>query len=986
VANDSTPAPPPDDNEVRGEVGVFPIVGVGASAGGLEALTTLLQALQVDGVAFVVIQHRSPQHESLLAQLLARSARMKVVEITDGVNVQPNLIYLAPAGAQVALLGRALHLVPSSSRLPIDFFFRSLAEELGTQAIGIVLSGMGSDGTFGLQAIKEHGGICLAQSPETAKFDGMPRSAIEARVVDAVLAPEALADELASLSRHPYLRPGPRPPSAGMNKLYVLLRDAFGHDLSGYKENTIGRRIERRMAVSKIAKLDDYLRLVQAHPQELATLYRDLLINVTSFFRESASFTYLETRVLPRIVSRKRSGEPIRVWVPACSTGEEAYSIAMCLLEVLGASPSDLPVQIFGTDIDAEAVERARRGFYPQNIESDVSAERLTRFFTKVEGGYQVGRRVRDTVVFSIQDVAKDAPFSRMDLVSCRNLLIYMQAPLQKRVLATLHYALQNDGYLLLGSSETVGDAADLFSIVDRKTKIYEKKAIGTATPFHFASSAPRTPSSAPADPAPAMDRRPVVTAQQLADRRLLEQYAPPSVLVTEDLDVLLFRGDTAAYVAPASGAATLNLMRLIRPELHLDLWQALEKAGKGDAPARQPPICFETRVGDKLARHNVSIEVAPLRLPKAQGRCLLVLFHEVPDSPQATARGPDPSPSLTPLARADERAQALEQELSATKEFLQSTIEELESSNEELKSTNEELQSANEELQSTNEELESSKEELQSTNEELSTVNDELQRRLGDLARRDSDLSNFLRAVRDPMLVIDGSGRLRHFSDQAAELLALRPSDMGEGIETLRHRLGGAKFDRALARSVERIAPVTEEILAFDNRWYALTARPYATAQGTLDGALVSLVDIDAGKRSAERRLDVSAYAEKVLPAVLHPLVMVDEQQRVMWANAAFYSAFQVDAEATLGNLFHNLGTGQWAHPDLRRRIDDVLQRGEPFHDFLIEHDFAGVGERQMRVSGSRVKDVGEGGSVALLSIIAVAASPRQGGARATS
>ena len=960
-------------------LGAFPIVGIGASAGGLEALTALLHAIQFDSMAFVVIQHRAPQHESMLAELLARSTRMKVVEITDGVVVEPNRVYLAPAGAHVALLGRALHIVQSDSRLPIDFFFRSIAEELGEHSLGVVLSGMGSDGTFGLQAIKEHGGICLVQSPETAKFDGMPRSAIDARVADAALAPADLAEELAAIGHHSYLRAGPRPKSTGMNKLYVLLRDAFGHDLSSYKENTIERRIERRMAVQRIATLEDYLRLVQARPEELATLYRDLLIHVTSFFRDAATFEFLGSTVLPRIAARKQSGEAVRVWVPGCSTGEEAYSIAIEVLEVLAGSGADTVVQIFGTDIDGEAVERARRAVYSANIERDVSAERLARFFVRTDTGYQVGRRVRDLTVFSVQDVAKDPPFSRMDLVSCRNLLIYMQPALQKRVLATLHCALRPDGFLVLGSAETVGDAADLFSIVDRKTKVYEKKAIATATSLLLTP----TPSTGAATPSPVSvrDRRPVITAQQLADRRLLDHYAPASVLVTEDLDVLLFRGDTAAYVAPASGAASLNVMRLVRPELHIELWRALEQARKEDQIVREAPVRFETRLGDAVAWHNVSIEVAPLKLPEAQGRCLLVIFHEVSDGSAVADGG---APPVGDRARIeDERIRELERELNATKEFLQSTIEDLESSNEELKSTNEEMQSANEEMQSTNEELETSKEELQSTNEELSTVNDELQRRLANLARRDDDLSNVLRSVRDPLLLVDASGHLRQFSTAAADLLGLGPNDLGRDVEFLRSRLGGVHVERIVERCVQRIAAVTEDLLAFNSRWYTLTARPYSTRQGALDGALVTLVDIDASKRADEVMLDVSIYAEKMLPAIPHPLVMLDEQERVVWANAAFFTAFQVDAPSTIGNLFHNLGNGQWAHPGLRAKIGRLLRDGEAFHDFVIEHTFEAIGARRMQLSGGRV-EAAKRSPIALLSIVEVSRGPAGGDADA--
>jgi two-component system CheB/CheR fusion protein len=962
-----------DSSMTHAGLGTFPVVGIGASAGGVEALTAFLHAVEFDSMAFVVVQHRSAHHESRLAELLARATRLKVSEIADGVRVEPNQVYVAPAGAHVAILGRVLHLVQSNSRLPIDFLFRSLAGELGEQAVGIVLSGTGSDGTFGLQAIKEHGGICLVQSPETAKFDAMPRSAVDRRVADTALAPDALARELASITRHPYLRPGPRPKLAGLHKFYGLLRETFGHDLSGYKENTIERRVERRMAVQKIEKIEEYFRLVQTHPDELATLYRDLLINVTNFFREPATFSFLETAVLPRLVSNRRAAEPIRVWVPACSTGEEAYSIAICLLEALGERASEVPVQLFGTDIDVEAIDRARRGFYPPNIETDVSVGRLGRFFVKAEGGYQISRRVRDLVVFSVQDVADDAPFSRMDLVSCRNMLIYMQAPLQKRVLATLHYALRPDGFLFLGSSESVADGSDLFAVVDRKTKVYEKKANATVAQHHASERRVSGVISVAAPERP-MNRVPATTsAQALADVRLLEKYAPPSVLVTADLDVLLFRGDTAAYVSPASGEATLNVMRLIRPELHPELWRAFETARKGDAPVRLPPVRFEGRIGGKIAAHNTSIEIVPLRPAESQDRFMLVIFHEVRDGSTASA---EPVAPPSPLAE-DDRMKALEQELTATREFLQSTIEELESSNEELQSTNEELQSANEELQSTNEELEASKEELQSTNEELSTVNDEFQRRLADLARRDSDLTNVLRSVRDPILFVDGGGHLRHFSYAAADLLDLAPGDVGRPVDFLRSRLGGIPLDRIVARSVERLSPITEDLMAFNSRWYALTARPYATAQGSLDGALVTMVDIDTDKRTAELTINVSAYAERMLPAILHPLVMLDEKNRVAWANASFFSTFRVDAAKTVGNLFHNLGTGQWAHPRLREHIGMVFRSGEAFQGFLVEHDFEGLGARRMMVSGSRIQGVDRGGSVALLSIVDVS-SPR--------
>ncbi len=953
----------------------FVVVGIGASAGGLEAISALLDGVDFDHMGFVIIQHRSVQHESALVEILSRATRMKVETVTDGMTVEKNHFYVAPAGAQVAILRGKLHLVQTTSRLPIDFFFRSLAEDRGPRAVGIILSGMGSDGTFGLKAIKEHGGICLVQAPETAQFDSMPRSAIEAGVVDSALAPSAIGPALAEMAKHPFLvaPSGHRPQPAGMQKLYVLLRDAFGHDFTDYKQTTIERRIERRMAVQRVDRLDDYLRLVHAQPDELKKLYQDLLINVTCFFRDPGAFEAIERAVIPRLVARRAPRDPLRVWVPACASGEEAYSIAICLLEALGANAAGVPVNIFATDIDADAIERARHGVYPLNIEQDVPTERLERFFSKEENGYRISRRVRDLVVFSVQDITKDAPLSRMDLVTCRNMLIYMQAPLQQRVLATLHYALKPDSFLLLGTSETIGDALDLFAIADRKVKLYTKKSM--ATGLHLTRGM-IVPSSTPVTRTH-VERRPLITAQQLADRRLLDKYAPASVLVNNDLDILLFRGDTGPYVSPAIGQATLNLMRLVRQELHIDVWQALEQARKTGIAARKPAIVLETTVGDQVLSRKVAVEVAPLVLPEGQGTCWLVLFHDIPSATTITPG--DAATADSAHLDHDGHTRTIEQELVATKEFLQTAVEELESSNEELKSTNEELQSSNEELQSTNEELETSKEELQSSNEELSTVNDELQHRIVDLTRRDNDLLNLLRSVRDPLVVVDAEGRLRRFTDAAAELFRLVSDDAGRSVAYLRPMLGGLDIERMIARAIERVEPITEDAVAVNGRWYAVTTRPYATARGAIDGALMVLIDIDDKKRSSQAAVDIGHYADKLLPAILHPLVMLDDQQRVLWANAAFFSTFAVSPADTIGNLFHNLGSGQWAHPRLRQRITSTLTDGKSFDDFLVEHEFESVGKRTKKVSGSLVRGLDDDAKVVLVSIVDTSATPER-------
>lgn len=563
-----------------------------------------------------------------------------------------------------------------------------------------------------------------------------------------------------------------------------------------------------------------------------------------------------------------------------------------------------------------------------------------------------------------MQDVTKDAPLSRMDLVTCRNMLIYMQPRLQQRVLATLHYALKPDSFLLLGTSETIGDAIDLFAIADRKVKLYAKKSM---TGLHLTRGMV-VPSSTPLTRTH-MERRPLITAQQLADRRILDKYAPASVLVNGDLDILLFRGDTGPYVSPAMGQATLNLMRLVRQELHIDVWQALEQAKKTGNAVRKPPIVLETTIGDQVLSREVAVEVAPLVLPEGQGTCWLVLFHDI--SSPTTITAVDATPPGSAGDDHERHARTIEQELVATKEFLRTAVEDLESSNEELKSTNEELQSSNEELQSTNEELETSKEELQSSNEELSTVNDELQHRIVDLTRRDNDLLNLLRSVRDPLVVVDADGRLRRFTNAAAELFGLVSDDAGRSVAYLRSMLGGLDIERMIARAIERVEPMTEDTVAVNGRWYAVTTRPYATARGAIDGALIVLVDIDASKRSSQVAVDVGHYADKLLPAIPHPLVMLDDQQRVLWANAAFFTMFHVTAADTIGNLFHNLGSGEWAHPRLRQQINSALHEGKSFDDFLIQHEFASTGKRTKKVSGNLVRGLDDDAKVVLVSIV---------------
>ncbi len=960
-AADTPPPSAANDGEAPPESS-FLVVGIGASAGGLEAVVSLIASLSVDGMAFVVVQHLAPDHVSLLPAILGRSSRLPVAAIADGMRVEPNRVHVAPPNASVGLLNDVFHLLSPSSPLPIDAFFRTLAEDKGPRAIGVVLSGMGSDGTQGLREIKARGGLAFAQDRESAKYDSMPASAQESGVVDRVLTPQGIAAELMAISKHPYMARSPQQaPVLGdrdeLGKLFVMIRSAYGNDLSLYKQSTVNRRVERRMALQQISKLTDYIRHVQEHREELAALYQDILIGVTSFFRDVEPFEMLQRVILPQVLERKAPSASIRVWVPACSTGEEAYSIAIVLLELLERSMHRHRIQIFATDVDEDAIAHARRGMFPRGIETDVSKERLERFFLRTGEGYQVGRQLRELLVFSLQNLTTDAPFSRMDFVSCRNLLIYLQPPLQKKVLRLLHYALVSDGILLIGNSETVGDSAALFSLLDRKNKIYVKRNLPASDMLDVRGALELATTESYS--AGGHERGARATAQQIADRKLVERYGPPSVLVNENLDVLQFRGDTGRYLSPAPGAAALNLLKLLRPELHVEVWRAIQGALETNAPTQTPPLMLMRDGEDGRA---VAIEVFPIHEPDTKSRCLLVVFEDRPSQSE-------PAP-VEGTEGADARLRNLEKELAATKEYLQSTIEELETSNEELKSTNEELQSANEELQSTNEELETSKEELQSANEELLTMNDELEHRMRDLRRASSDLDNLLLSVHEPVLFFDSRRLLNRASDGAQNLLRLNKESVGRPLAELKASFAGADIEEAVRTTTERLVETSRQA-RIQGRWYEIRVRPYRSAGGIVDGAVVVLRDIDVEKRREELVLDVETYAAKVLTALPQPLAIIDRQLRVLWVNEPFLATFRVDAHATVGNLLQNLGSGQWAHPKLREVIEAALAHGHPFHEFRIEHEFEAIGHRVMRVSGSVVTGIAGPDRVVLLTII---------------
>ena len=834
-----------------------PVVGIGASAGGLETLNTFFSTLPPDSsMAFVVIQHLSPQHKSIMAALLNKQTRMPVDQIADGMKLEPNHVYLNPPGKNVAIFKSSLQLLEpiksSAINMPVDFFFRSLAEDQGENAIGIIFSGTGSDGAQGIRAIKGEGGMAMAQQPETAKYDGMPKSAIATGLVDFILPVEKMPEALIHYVRHPVLLPLDKikfaaPPVKHLiQKVFALIRSATGHDFSHYKPKTIARRIERRLAVHQINKLSDYVLYLQKNPAEIDLLFKNLLIGVTSFFRDPETYDVLTKQILPELLIKKAPDESIRFWVAGCSTGEEAYSLGMILSEAMESANKHFGIQIFATDIDAAALDTARRGSYPASIGSDVSRERLDRFFIKEPGAFKVKKRLRDMVVFSMQNVAKDPPFSRLDLVSCRNLMIYLDSTLQQKIISLFHYTLKPGGILVLGTSESIGDHTDYFRSLNSKWKIFECKkgeaAAAVAYPAEFNNDARQDSEY------DLKNRLPIIGAvQALAEMAILNEYSLSGVVINDKFEIQHFVGMTDRYLAPPTGEPSFNILKMAREDLKLPLMTALHQAVRGKAKT----FCKNIRVNLNGVFSIVDISVSRLAGKGLPPGLLLVIFED--KTPQKKVANMQPEAQEN--EKADPARQSVEQELQATREYLQATIEELETSNEELKSANEELQSVNEELQSTNEELETSKEELQSTNEELATVNEELQNKVDEFSKASDDLNNLLAATHIASLFLDTDLCIKRYTPSAAKIISLIQTDIGRPLNDLKTSFPEVDFV-ALARNVLKdLNTVEMEIQSKEFIWYALKIMPYRTADNVIDGVVITFVDVQKIKQADKIR-----------------------------------------------------------------------------------------------------------------------------------
>lgn len=825
----------------------FPIVAIGASAGGLEALDLFLRSVPDNcGMAFVVVQHLDPNRQGLLPELLQRATSMPVIQVDDRQKVLPDHVYVIPPNRDMSLLRGVLHLFEPAGlhglRLPIDFFFRSVALDQQERSIGVILSGMGSDGTLGLQAIKENAGIVFVQSLESAKFDGMPRSAIEAGLADVVAPVEELPAKILAYRQHlPHLASAVREKfSDGVEKVAVILRSQTGHDFSLYKQNTLSRRIERRMGIHLIKQISDYVKFLRENPEEGKILFKELLIGVTSFFRDSTAWERLKNDILPKLVAEREPERALRAWVPACATGEEAYSLAIIFREVMDSLDPEKAcrLQIFATNLDPDAIDKARIGLYSDNITADVSPERLERFFVKTENGYQVAKTIREMVIFAPQNCIMDPPFTKLDILSCRNLLIYLTPELQRKLLPLFHYCLNPGGCLFLGNSESIGSFTNLFRPVDAKARLFcriESVLKTESIDFPSTFSPGREPAKSP--PLTEIVRG---NLQELAEKLLLKRFSPPAVITNNKGDIVFINGRTGKFLEPAAGKANWSIFAMAREGLRYELVGAFQKAVRSN----QPVIIKNLALGTGSEEQMLDLSVFPISEPEALAGLYLLSFNEVEALPAS------PESKSARRGASSTRFVELKKELELLRTELQSSRDEMQSSQEELRSTNEELQSTNEELQSTNEELTTSKEEMQSLNEELQTVNQELQAKVEELSLTSNDMKNLLDSTDIAILFLDRNLKIRRFTPQVAKVFKLIPSDAGRPITDVNMDLEYPGFTDDIYEVLRTLVFREGQIPTRDGRWFLIRIMPYRTLENVIDGVVITCSDITVSKQ----------------------------------------------------------------------------------------------------------------------------------------
>jgi two-component system CheB/CheR fusion protein len=961
----------------------FFIVGIGASAGGFEALEVFFYHLPPDsGMAFVIVTHQPPYRVSLLPELLAKRTAMPVHEVVTGMQVKPNEVYLAPPGMHLALLHSVLQPMSedstrSSVHFPIDYFFRSLADDQKEKAICVVLSGTGTDGALGLRAVKGAGGLTMAQEERSAKFAGMPSSAIMTGLVDYILPVDQMPHALLTVVQGSNMRDMTAPVTGSaltpdqLRQIYILLRNHTKHDFSAYKTSTLGRRIERRMSVHQIQTAEQYLRFLHEYPYELDLLFQELLIGVTNFFRDPKAFESLATTALPDLLLSRLEQHTLRVWVPGCSTGEEAYSIAIVLRECMDHLQQKFPVQIFATDLNSQAIEKARAGLYPESIIVDVSPERLERYFSKEDNSYRVKREIREMVVFAQQDLLTDPPFTKLNLLSCRNLLIYLTAEAQQQLVPLLHYTLNPGGILFLGSSETVGGFTDLFATLDHRWKIFRCKKLTTAAARFMEFSMPSGKAEMDKSAVSTVTKPLGVALGSLVERLLIQQFAPPSLIVNDHGDIVYIHGLTGLFLQPAPGPPSLNLFTMAREGLQMDLMAAARQAVTQEKPVVHKGIQVKTNGSVS----TVDVTVQKITGPEPLRGLLLVTFEVVAEKRHRPRRA-----KVRSVDTADQnRETGLEGEIQNLRKMLQSTVEEANTANEELKSANEELQSTNEELQSSNEELETSKEEMQSLNEELQTVNNELQSKVEDLSHANDDMQNLLNSTDIATIFLDNDLRIKRFTPQAKQIFKVIPSDTGRPIEDLASSLHYDRLRNDAQEVLQTLASKELEVSTVDGKWYIMRMLPYRTSENMIDGLVVIFTEITRQKQAEWAITEAQQYAESIIDTVREPLVVLDAEMKAVSANRAFYRTFQVAHSEVIGQHMSEWKAGTWNISRLRQLLGDILAQHSTFEDFEMEITLPSLGRKKLLLNARGIERAAGLPSLILLAMEEVAGFTQQ-------
>ena len=941
------PAPEPAEKILPKDM--FPVIGIGASAGGLEAFEHFFKHMPPNsGAAFVLISHMDPSHASMMTELIQRLTQMPVKEAVEQMPVEPDHIYVIPPNKDLAIFKGLLQLSsltgPRGSHMPIDLFLHSLAEDRGERAIGIVFSGTGSDGTAGLRAIQGAGGLTLVQDPANAKYDGMPRSAINSGLADYILPAENMPEQLLAYFKN-FHAERMRPPlfaetPNALQKIFMLLRSQTGHDFSQYKKNTIHRRIEKRMRLHGIEDLASYLTYLENHREEVRLLLKEFLINVTSFFRDPKAFEVLKHEILPMLLKDKPDNYTFRVWVPGCASGEEAYSIAMVLREYLAETQRDLIVQIFATDIDENSIDVARSGHYAANIATDIGPDRLRRFFIKEGSGYRIKKEIRELIVFAVQNVIKDAPFTRLDILSCRNLLIYLEPELQNRLIPLFNYSLKPGGCLFLGSSESIGAFSDLFGTLDKKWKFYEAKPSipsgqetrTTGLPWTHGYREPTTP-GIPKNPTQ-------INMADFTQKVLMADFAPPSAMINAKGDILYIHGQTGKYLEPPQGHPSTNLLEMAREGLKYELQKAIHSA----IVQKKDVVRKDLQIKADEGFHAINLIVKAL--PDAEQELFLVVFQDVvPPGAQKQTR-------IRPIAmeKQGHKASELERELLYTRETLQATIEEQQASNEELKSTNEELQSTNEELQSTNEELETSKEELQSVNEELVTVNSELQAKIGQLYQTENDMKNLLDSTNIGTIFLSNDLHIKRFTQSAVKVVNLIPSDVGRPLSDIVSKLNYKNIIGDVQHVLDTLVYKETEVATNDNKIYLMRIMPYRTLDNMIDGAVITFTDLSVARKASEELLDLEALRVPVA------LLILDQDLKTVEANRFFCSHFGILKEDVLGKSIEALWSGNEYTHALTAALRDLIDNDTRVQDYRIEHTFPQAGHKRMLINALKI------------------------------